>query len=215
MNGSPPARGSRKAPLPRILVFDIETRVDLFAKYPDLDEEEVWERMRRGEAGVGVIAIWDSVENWTYFFDDTEIDLAAAYLESADVVVGFYSKGFDLPVVESLVGRKLALRNHVDLLEDVWAALRTRDPFGRMKGYKLGDLSMRCLGRGKLEKGEHAPLLFQQGKHARAFRYCADDVRLTRDVLLYMLEHGGVIDAGGHFLSVSLPPMLSALRGPS
>jgi DEAD/DEAH box helicase domain-containing protein len=118
--------------------------------------------------------------------------------------VGFNSEGFDRPIVEGILGRALVLPNHVDLLLAVKAALGKIGTHSWRRGqYTLGAVAERTLGRGKIEKGELAPALADQGKWARLFRYCADDVRLTRDLYDHIGEEGGIITVNNTFLPVT------------
>jgi DEAD/DEAH box helicase domain-containing protein len=197
---------------PRILVFDLETRFG-----PDHPAVHGWDGLRCGEGGISALAVWDSVEQWTYVYDDHNVEAAASHIEAGDVVVGYRSLGFDVPCIEGLLDRKLRLREHVDLLETIWTAIGERDPLERQRGYKLNEVAHRCLGRAKLFVGSHAPTLAVQGRWADLFRYCMDDVRLTRDLLVYIIDNGGIIDANGGFLPLSLPACLTSdnLRGPS
>jgi DEAD/DEAH box helicase domain-containing protein len=185
----------------RVCVFDIETR-----KLATELDPHGWDKLKRGEGGISALAIYDSDEQWTYLYDDSEIDAIATHLESADVVVGWNSKEFDVPIVEGLAKRRLALKHHVDLLVCAKTSIAERGLPHRRGDYTLGSVSERTLGRKKLEKGEHAPVLANEGKWARLFRYCMDDVRLTRDLYNHILSEGGIISAQGTFLPVKLAP---------
>lgn len=199
--------------LPHFVVFDIETR----RMAADVGG---WDALRRGVGGVSVIAIWDSTTKQTHFYNDRaegespehhietgSLDAAVAHLERATLVLGYNSKGFDVPVLEGLIGRRLALREHIDLLELIWASARIHVG-GRLRGNKLGHVAKRTLGRDKLEDGSTAPELADRGEWDRLFAYCADDADLTRELFLYALEHGGVIDVNGHLLPLTFPRWL-------
>lgn len=200
---------------PHYVAFDLETRCMA-------DEVGGWDALRKGAGGVSVIAIWDSRDNQMHFYDDHTIDDVVphhipvgtlseciAHLESAALVVGYNSKGFDAPVLEGLIGRRLALREHVDLLELVWASAKVHIG-GRLRGNKLGHVAKRTLGRDKLEDGATAPELARTGEWDRLFAYCADDTDITRCLLEYAIENGGVIDVNGHLLPLALPSWLVA-----
>ena len=101
----------------RILYFDLETRL-LAADLNPHDREAGWAALRAGEGGISALAIFDSMLNWAYLYDDHSINAAVAHLEQADVVVGFASKTFDVPVIEGILGRKLTLNYHYDILDE-------------------------------------------------------------------------------------------------
>lgn len=190
----------------RVVYFDLETRK--LAQDLSPHRETGWDLLREGKGGISALAIYDSEEDWTFLYDDHSILDAALHLESADVVVGFRSQAFDVPVIEGVLGRNLRLREHIDIYESVQQALGGRMLRGRAGEYTLDAISKRTLGRGKIEHGEHAPALARQGKWARLFRYCMDDVRLTRDLFAYIRDEGGIRGAGGIFLDIELPEYL-------
>ena len=193
---------------PHILFFDLETR----KRTTDLskDNDEGWRLLREGKGGISALAIWDNREEWCYFYDDSEIETIAAYLESAEIVVGFNSRFFDIPVVEGILGRRLALREHIDLYEEVKRGLSKLGQRGRKGEYTLGAICSRTLGgQGKLESGALAPDLAKDGLWARLFRYCADDVRKTRNLFGHIQSEGGIISVNQTFLPIELPNHLT------
>jgi DEAD/DEAH box helicase domain-containing protein len=196
----------------RILVFDLETRLHAVDLCPckgskDCQHEIGWDRLRRGEGGVSALAVWDSEDSWVHFYDDHTAQSAARHLESADVLVGYSSVGFDVPVVEGLVGRRLALKRHVDLYAEIATAGAQRGMVGTKGDCTLDRVAKRNLGRGKVNHGSHAKELAEQGRWAELFEYCADDVRLTRDLLIYACEHGG-LHVMTSFMALDLPDWL-------
>lgn len=192
---------------PRIIVFDLEVR-------RSKDEVGGWDALRRGEGGISALAAWDSLDNWVQLYDDTNPVDAAEHLEQADILVGYASSTFDQPCLEGHIDRKLRTREHYDIYADIKRALFERDGREFQKGYKLNEICLRCLGEGKTEHGAHAPQLASEGQWARLFRYCMHDVRLTRDLLHYIIREDGIIDANGRFLRLDVPACLRPNAAP-
>jgi DEAD/DEAH box helicase domain-containing protein len=163
--------------------------------------------LRRGEGGVSALALWDTKDRWLYHYDDHTIGLAARHLESADAVVGYSSDKFDCAVVEGLLGRRLALRCSFDIHVELARALAERGYVATKGDCTLERIARRTLGRGKIEHGSHAKQLAMEGQWARLWAYCADDVRLTRDLFLYIAEHGGCTGPTG-YISLHMPDWL-------
>lgn len=189
-----------------IVYFDLETRQHA----EDLSPQDVdlgWDRLRRGEGGVSSLAIYDSEDSWLYLYDDFTMRAAAQHLEQADVVVGYSSTAFDVPVVEGLVGRRLALRHHFDIYAELARAGAERGLVGTKGDCTLDRIAKRNIGRGKINHGSHAKELAQQGRWAQLFSYCADDVRLTRDLFKYVCEHGG-LHAMTTYVTLDIPDWL-------
>jgi len=190
----------------RIIYFDLETRKHAEDLRPN-DVDAGWDCLRRGEGGVSALALWDSQDRWLHFYDDFTIQAAARHLEAADVVVGYSSAAFDVPVVEGLVGRRLALRNHVDLYQEIAAAGAHRGLVGSKGDCTLDRIAKKNLGRGEINHGAHAKEVALKGRWAQLFNYCADDVQLTRDLFRYTCEHGG-LHVMTTFVTIALPDWL-------
>jgi hypothetical protein len=187
----------------RVIVFDIESRLwasDLDPK----DNEHGWELLRQGKGGASAIVLYDSYDEWVYSYDDHEAEAAARHLEAADLLVGFCSETFDLPVMEGLARRRLRIRQHYDIYAAMAATCAARGLKPGKGDLKLDRLARRNLGRGKIEHGSNAKKLAADGWFGKLFRYCADDVHLTHDLFLKIVDDGGLIGPGG-FVRLALP----------
>ena len=176
-----------------VVCFDLETR-------RLADEVGGWDQLKRGAGGVSCLVIWDNVSDHCNIYTAETLEAAAKHLESADVVLSFNGIEFDVPVLEGVLGRRLTIPVHLDLLRLIWNAIS-----GRKKGNTLDETSKRTLGRGKTDKGTSAPRLADLGKWSELFAYCAGDVLLTRDLFRFVQEHGGVIGADDRLLYLHPP----------
>jgi len=190
--------------MPRILIFDLETRKDAKELCPS-DEEQGWDLLREGKGGVSSLIIWDNIDDRIHLFDDHSLLTAARYLESADLIVSYYGTKFDIPVIEGLIGRKLALKSHYDIYVEIAAASTKRGIIPRKGDLKLDSVGHRCLGRGKNGNGGDVINLVKSGKYADIFEYCLQDVYLTRDVFEFICTHNGVQHMNNSFLGLDIP----------
>jgi DEAD/DEAH box helicase domain-containing protein len=197
--------------MPRILFFDLETRLHAADLSPDHDLG--WAALRSGEGGISALAIYDSMLNWCYVYDDHSLAAAVLHLEQADAVVGFASKTFDVPVIEGLIGRKLALNLHYDILEEATRAAALQGLRRHRGDWTLDNVCKRTIGRGKIEHGSHAKQLATDGRFGQLFNYCLDDVHLTYDLFRFVQEHKGIIRPDKGFLPMELPYWLSGPAG--
>lgn len=192
----------------RILFFDLETRLHASDLHP-FDRDAGWAALRSGKGGISAIAIYDTKMGWPYLYDDHSIEAAVMHLESADAVVGFASKSFDVPVIEGIIGRKLAIPFHYDILEEMtstyaaWGGKRSKGDF------TLDNVCKRTLGRGKIEHGSHAKALATEGRWGQLFNYCLDDVHLTYDLFNYIRDNNGFVRPDRGFLPMTLPPWIT------
>jgi DEAD/DEAH box helicase domain-containing protein len=195
--------------MPRVLFFDLETRLLADDLNPN-DNSAGWEALRNGEGGISALAIYDSMLNWCYVYDDHSIHSAVLHLEKADAVVGFASKSFDVPVIEGIIGRKLALNYHYDILEE---SARAYALVGgkRVKGdFTLDSVCKRTIGRGKIDHGSRAKQMTAEGRFGELFNYCLDDVHLTHDLFQFIRQNNGIVRPDKGFLYLTLPSWLEA-----
>lgn len=177
----------------RTVVFDLETR-------KLASDVGGWDAMRAGRGGISVLVIWDSQSGRYHLYDETTLEAAAEHLEAADVVLSFNGAGFDVPVIEGLIQRRLCLPQHYDLLKLIWDALPHRQ-----KGHTLGEVGERTLNQRKTGESVLAPALFDQGRFAELHDYCISDVHLTLRLFQFVQKEGGVIGVSGNLLTLSLP----------
>lgn len=112
-------------------------------------------------------------------------------LERADRIIGYNTKGFDLPVMNSYYpGDFLTFRN-LDLLEVISTKLGFR--------LKLDTVAAATLGYGKTGHGLQALEYFKKGEIDKLRDYCLHDVKVTKEVYEYGLKHGEILylDRGG------------------
>lgn len=107
-------------------------------------------------------------------------------------VVSFNGKGFDDRLMQA---HGIQVQTHYDLLEEVRiAAYGSPDFRDAPKGYSyaLGKIAA-ANGLAKTGSGENAAIQWQQGKYQEVIRYCMNDSRITREILLMGLR-GTLLD---------------------
>lgn len=187
----------------RIVVLDLETR--LLAKDLADDKDLAWARVLAGDGGISALVIYDYGADWPYVYDDHSIRSAVEHVESADVVVGYRSEGFDIRVIEGVAGRNIRVREHIDLYKMIAQANAHRGISGTKGDFTLDAVCRRCFGKGKNGEGTKVPELIRQGRWADIFKYCMNDVKLTKQLFEYVCQHGGVPNITGSFLKLDIP----------
>lgn len=173
------------------IAFDLEIK-----EHVD-NVRRTWNDARLGKCGISVVCCWDSDDQRYLFFDEHNLGDCMDYLATADTLVGFNSLDFDLPVLQSVSGSVLPPVPHFDILQVVWQALGTRK-----KGYKLGEICQRTIGRSKLLSGDLAPDLYAEGRFAELYSYCLHDVMLTKELFEHIIRERSIIDVNGNPLEV-------------
>ena len=156
----------------RAITFDIESISDSVVRgHIDVNEQELT-----------VVAIHDSeTDAYSSYFKD-ELSKLWPVLERADMLIGFNSDTFDIPLLNRYYPGDLSHLRSLDLLAEVQKVLGRR--------VRLQSLAEATLGKGKKGDGLKASEWWKEGKKDKVAEYCIEDVRLTRELYDYAMEHG-------------------------
>lgn len=156
----------------RAITFDIESISDSVVRgHIDVAEQELT-----------VVAIHDSLTNEYSSYFKEELPKLWPILERADMLIGFNSDAFDIPLLNRYYPGSLSHIRSLDLLSEVQKVLGRR--------IRLQSLAEATLGRGKKGDGLKAGEWWKEGKKDKVAEYCIEDVRLTRELYDYALAHG-------------------------
>ncbi|MEW6754343.1 MAG: DEAD/DEAH box helicase [Candidatus Latescibacterota bacterium] len=176
-------------PLPRIVVFDLETQ---------RSAAEVGGWANAHLMRVSVAVAWDSqTEEYTTYFEK-DVARLLAHLQSADLVVGFNVLRFDYAVLsgyEAIRGGQRPAATHTGF---DFGRLRTLDILAEIYAYlhyrvSLDSLAWATLGRRKTADGLQALQWWKEGRLDLLEAYCRHDVEVTRDLFLHGLEEGHLL----------------------
>ena len=156
----------------RAITFDIESISDSAVRgHVDVAEQELT-----------VVGIHDSLTGEYSSYLRQDLPQLWPIIEKADVLIGFNSNNFDIPLLNRYYPGDLTKLNSLDLLVEVQKVLGRR--------VRLQSLAEATLGRGKSGDGLKAHDWWREGKYDRVREYCIEDVRLTRELYDYALKHG-------------------------
>lgn len=158
----------------RAITFDIESVSDSFVRgRVDVAEQELT-----------VVAIHDSADGTYSSYLKEELTKLWPILERADVLIGFNSDAFDIPLLNRYYPGDLTRIRSLDLMSEVQKVLGRR--------VRLQALAEATLGKGKKGDGLKAGEWWKEGKIEKVREYCIEDVRLTRELYDYALAHGAL-----------------------
>jgi len=156
----------------RAITFDIESVSDSVVRgHIDVNEQELT-----------VVAIHDSLTGEYSSYVKEELSNFWPILERADMLIGFNSDSFDIPLLNRYYPGDLSHVRSLDLLTEVQKVLGRR--------IRLQSIAEATLGRGKTGEGSRAGQWWKEGKIDEVRKYCIEDVRLTRELYDYALAHG-------------------------
>lgn len=156
----------------RAITFDIESISDSMVRgRVDVSEQELT-----------VVAIHDSETGEYSAYEKEELHKLWPIIERADMLIGFNSDTFDIPLLNRYYPGDLSRLRSLDLLAEVQKVLGRR--------VRLQSLAEATLGKGKTGDGLKAGDWWREGKKEKVREYCIEDVRLTRELYDYALSHG-------------------------
>lgn len=156
----------------RAITFDIESISDSLVRgHVDVNAQELT-----------VVAIHDSDTNEYSSYTKEELSKLWPILERADMLIGFNSDTFDIPLLNRYYPGDLSRLRSLDLLAEVYKVLGRR--------IRLQSLAEATLGKGKSGDGLKAGEWWREGKFEKVREYCIDDVRLTHELYEYALKNG-------------------------
>ncbi len=126
---------------------------------------------------LALICIHDSETNEYSSYTQEELPKLWPILEKADVLVGYNSDHFDLPLLDKYYPGNLFTIKSVDIMKEVKEAMGRR--------LKLDNIAQATLGRGKTGDGLQAVKWWKEGKVELVRQYCIEDVRLTKEIYEY------------------------------
>jgi hypothetical protein len=159
----------------RKIVFDIETQNffhDVGKNDPTLLD-------------IAIVAIYDSETDSYSSYVTEELNLLWPILERADMIIGFTSDHFDMPLLNKYYPGDLTQIKHLDILKEI------KSSYGRRM--KLDQLAEGTLGKKKSGWGGDAVKWWRQGEIEKVRQYCIDDVRLTKELYDYAVTNNKLI----------------------
>jgi DEAD/DEAH box helicase domain-containing protein len=151
--------------------------------------------------GVACAVLYEFRTDRFTIYGPSDVEALRSRLLAADRISGFNTWKFDFPVIWALPGRQRveALKEKSnDILRRIWIALGADpDSWSSLHaGWSLNAVIKGTLHKdaAKIGYGGDAPKWYQAGQIARLHSYCLDDVRLERDLAVFIDNHGYVVN---------------------
>jgi DEAD/DEAH box helicase domain-containing protein len=167
----------------RKIVFDIET-TNFFAEVGSSDPAAL---------ELAVVVIHDSERDVYEHFFEADLPRLWQILEKADLLVGFNTEHFDIPLLNKYYSGDLTKVRSLDILKEI------KKSYGRRM--KLDQIAEGTLGINKSGGGLQSTVWWKRGEYDKVVSYCTDDVKITKAIYEYALLHnhlkfkeGGIIN---------------------
>lgn len=169
------------------VVFDIETS-NIFSDVGKNDPSLL---------DISVVGVYNSTDDSYVCYEQHEFGVMWPIFENADIIIGFNSEHFDLPLLNKYYAGDLSKIHHLDILKEI------KDTFGRRM--KLDQIAEGTLGIKKSGHGLEAVTWWRNGEKDKVKKYCLDDVKITKDVYEYALKHNALkFKEGGSLIDIKL-----------
>lgn len=164
----------------RYIVFDLETQ-NIFQDVGSNDATAL---------DISVATVYDSIDDKYTTVTIDELHLLWPIIEKADALVGYNSNHFDIPLLNKYYPGNLTHIKSIDLLESIRTSLGRR--------LRLDSVAQATIGAKKSADGLQAVRWWREGKIDEIKKYCEQDVRVTKKIFDYAMEHGHVLFKDGH-----------------
>ncbi|HEY4517902.1 MAG TPA: ribonuclease H-like domain-containing protein [Candidatus Paceibacterota bacterium] len=155
----------------RKVVFDIETRNDFGNSSFD-----------PAKLDISMVCVYDSGTGTYDSFLEGELSRLWPIIEQADMLIGYNSDHFDIPLLNRYYPGDLSRIKSLDLLKEVKNALGRR--------LRLDGIAEATLGKHKIGHGADAVRWWREGEIEKIRAYCLEDVKLTKELYEYALQNG-------------------------
>ena len=156
----------------RKVTFDIETQ-NTFQEVGSSDVTAL---------SISVVCIHDSETDEYSSFTIDELDKLWPILEKTDMIIGYNSNHFDLPLLNKYYQGDLSHIKSLDILAEI------KETTG--KRVRLDQIAEATIGENKSGHGLQAVTWWKQGEIDKIIKYCLDDVRITKDVYDFAMKEG-------------------------
>lgn len=146
------------------IVFDIETQ-NTFA-----DVNNDFKKLK-----VSCVSIYRYASGAYESFEEHELGKLWPILEKADLIIGYNSKHFDIPVLNNYYLGDLTKLPHLDIMEKVKESLGFRLKLASLAEATLDNIE-------KSADGLQAIRWWKEGKIAEIKKYCEQDVLVTKEI---------------------------------
>ena len=158
----------------RTVVFDIETAnwiTDTGSNDP-------------ADLSIAIVCIHDSETDSYSSYLEPELPKLWEVLERTDILVGYNSDHFDIPLLNKYYPGDLTHIKSVDIMKEVHTVLNRR--------LRLDAIAEGTLGTKKSGDGAQSLRWWRAGEIDKVRQYCLKDVEITKRIFDYAVEHSSI-----------------------
>lgn len=158
----------------RVLTFDIET-ANWMSETGSGDPADLT---------IALVGVHDSATGTYECYLENDLPRLWKILEQTDILVGYNSDHFDIPLLNKYYPGDLKRIKSIDLMQEVQKSIGRR--------LKLDSIAEGTLGERKSGNGIDSLKWWRAGEVEKVRAYCIKDVELTRRIFDHALKYGSV-----------------------
>lgn len=158
----------------RTVVFDIET-ANWMSDVGSSDPADL---------SIALVCIHDSETNAYMSYLEHELHQLWSILERTDILVGYNSDHFDIPLLNKYYPGDLTRIKSLDIMKEVHASLGRR--------VKLDNIAEATLDEKKSASGAQSLQWWRAGEIEKVRAYCLKDVEITKSIFDYALKNNSI-----------------------
>lgn len=158
----------------RTVVFDIET-ANWMSDTGSSDPADLT---------IAIVGVYDSETDTYSSYLEQEFPQLWKILERADLLVGYNSEHFDVPLLNKYYPGDLTRIKSLDLMKEIYAVLGRR--------LKLDAIAEATLGEKKSGNGAQSLQWWRAGEIEKVRAYCFKDVEITKKIFDHALKNGSL-----------------------
>lgn len=166
------------------IVFDIETK-NTFSEA---------ESNNPADLDISLVGIYNYEKDEYLSFLAEELGDLWPILEKTEMLIGFNSNHFDIPLLNKYYPGDLSKIKSLDIMHEVKKVIGRR--------VSLNQISKATLGKGKIGKGLDAIKWWKAGDIENLRKYCLEDVKITKEVYDYAFQNKKLKYKGGSDISI-------------
>lgn len=151
----------------------------------DVETKQMFQEVGGGgdptKLDISLLVIYDSETDSYECFLEEDFPKLWKHIEGADMLIGYNSDHFDIPLLNKYYEGDLTAIKSLDLLSEIKKSLGRR--------IRLDSVAEGTLGVKKSGDGLEAIRWWRQGEVEKVKRYCTDDVRITKDIYEFAREN--------------------------
>ncbi len=155
----------------RKIVLDIETQ-NTFRDVGSNDPKDL---------DISLLVVYDYQDDTFKSFLQADFPKLWKIIETSDMIIGFNSDHFDIPLLNKYYPGDITKIKSLDLLVEIEKSIGRR--------VRLDDVAEATLGKNKIAHGLEAIEWWKTGEIEKIREYCEEDVRITKEVYEYALKN--------------------------